>query len=380
MGGTNMKNKVNRSVYFVMLLWCAASAAVEQKIIYLIPPRGYEKSPDNFFAINDPSYAWYDVGVAFMRFRDCLAKNGYVLKLTVPRTDLHDASSIICVDMYHNLAANYNDCVKKLVDMLKVYDKEKLILVALEPETVDPSNYELSTHKLFNNVVTCYDNFKGAKYRKFHYPKANFAMTPTLVPFKEKKLCTLIASQKSSKHPNELYSARAQVIAFFEKINETHFDFYGGRARNIWTRNFKNYKGPVPTIRSLRDSQLQAQGEIDKIECLKNYRFCFCYENTRRVVGYISEKIFDCFKAGCVPIYWGATNIEEYVPPQCFIKRESFKTTQDVYNFIKDMTEAEYQKYMDAIISYLKSEKVKLFSVDSFVNTLMSALPSISKG
>jgi hypothetical protein len=29
---------------------------------------------------------------------------------------------------------------------------------------------------------------------------------------------------------------------------------------------------------------------------------------------YVSEKVYDALAAGCVPIYWGAANVNEYVP------------------------------------------------------------------
>ena len=47
---------------------------------------------------------------------------------------------------------------------------------------------------------------------------------------------------------------------------------------------------------------------------MQHYRFYICYENTEGVEDYITEKIFDCFAAGFVPIYWGASNIEKYIP------------------------------------------------------------------
>ena len=36
------------------------------------------------------------------------------------------------------------------------------------------------------------------------------------------------------------------------------------------------------------------------------------------VKGYITEKIFDSFFAGVVPIYWGAENITDYVPKSLY--------------------------------------------------------------
>ena len=40
--------------------------------------------------------------------------------------------------------------------------------------------------------------------------------------------------------------------------------------------------------------------------------------------GYMTEKIWDSFKAKTVPVYWGASNIEEYVPKNCFIDYRDF--------------------------------------------------------
>lgn len=46
----------------------------------------------------------------------------------------------------------------------------------------------------------------------------------------------------------------------------------------------------------------------DKIEWLQKYKFNICFENSS-YPGYLSEKIFDAFAAGCVPIYWGDTSL-----------------------------------------------------------------------
>lgn len=29
---------------------------------------------------------------------------------------------------------------------------------------------------------------------------------------------------------------------------------------------------------------------------------------------YVTEKVYDAFVAGCVPIYWGAPNIHDFIP------------------------------------------------------------------
>jgi hypothetical protein len=50
-----------------------------------------------------------------------------------------------------------------------------------------------------------------------------------------------------------------------------------------------------------------------KIDTLRRYKFCVAIENSEDR-HYVSEKVYDAFVAGCVPIYFGAPNILDYVP------------------------------------------------------------------
>lgn len=43
----------------------------------------------------------------------------------------------------------------------------------------------------------------------------------------------------------------------------------------------------------------------DKTAFLRQYLFNICPENTD-APGYVTEKLFDSFEAGCIPVYWGA--------------------------------------------------------------------------
>ena len=43
------------------------------------------------------------------------------------------------------------------------------------------------------------------------------------------------------------------------------------------------------------------------------YRYCIAMENSI-AKDYVTEKVYDAFAAGCVPIYVGAPNIQEFIP------------------------------------------------------------------
>lgn len=52
------------------------------------------------------------------------------------------------------------------------------------------------------------------------------------------------------------------------------------------------------------DDDMRGKFGDDKIAYLRQFRFNLCPENSNNR-GYVTEKIFEAIKAGCVPIYWG---------------------------------------------------------------------------
>lgn len=61
-------------------------------------------------------------------------------------------------------------------------------------------------------------------------------------------------------------------------------------------------------------------GEIaDKWDGLVDYRYSLAIENYSGP-HYFSEKLTDALLAWCMPIYWGCTNLEEYLPADSFVR------------------------------------------------------------
>ena len=107
---------------------------------------------------------------------------------------------------------------------------------------------------------------------------------------------------------------------------------------------------------------------------MKNYKFAICYENCQNVKGYITEKIFDCFASGTIPIYWGASNVTDYIPKDCFIDRRDFGSLDELYTFLKRMGKEEYDGYLQRSAAYLQSDKAQLFSRDHFDEIFIEAV------
>ena len=113
-----------------------------------------------------------------------------------------------------------------------------------------------------------------------------------------------------------------------------------------------------------------------KLETLKHYKFAICYENVKDIPGYITEKIFDCFLSGCIPIYWGANNITDHIPRSCFIDKRNFDSYEKLYAHLTSITEKEQISYLYNIDSFLQSEKAKPFSSEYFAQTISNEILS----
>ncbi len=231
--------------------------------------------------------------------------------------------------------------------ILSKFPQKKAILYMWEPPVVQKNLYTDRFTSKFKRVYTWDDDLvDNKKFFKFYYPVLQH-MRPNLPGFDDRKLLTQISGRKKSKHKKELYSARVSVIQYFQDKPEGEFEFYGFG----WEKDhFRHYKGSVS----------------DKFEVLQNYKFSVCYENMCDVKGYVTEKIFDCFAVGTIPIYWGASNITDYIPKECFIDRRDFKSFDGVMDYIRSMDEATYRGYIKNIQAFLESDRAKLFSQEMF--------------
>lgn len=235
---------------------------------------------------------------------------------------------------------------------------EQTIYIQLEPPAVIDFHEAKKIKKIskfFGKVLTWNDEIiDKKKFFKFYIPMPNNKYKVKIL-FENKKLLCNISGNKFSKNPNELYSKRIEAIKFFEKKCLKDFDLYGIG----WEKKeFPSYKGKIN----------------NKIEVLKNYKFSICYENQNHIKGYVTEKIFDCFYAKTIPIYWGADNIENYVPRDCYIDKREFKTYEELYEYINNMSEEEYNRKIKNIEKYLKSESYSKFLGKEFSETIYDVI------
>lgn len=242
-----------------------------------------------------------------------------------------------------------NDILQKVI---KILPKEKRLLIMVEPPINCSTSYLYKVHRHFNTIFTWNDDLvDNIKYFKLNFPQ----IIPSYdyrISFNEKKFLTMICGNKTSSEKNELYSMRKKIIEYFENNDECTFDLYGFG----WNAsNLKNYQGIITS----------------KLKTLSQYKFSICFENMSGVNGYVTEKIFDCFFAGCVPVYLGADNIVNYIPEDSFIDMRKFTCIKDLVHFLKSISIKQYEKYLNAAHCYINSSFFKeTFSVEHYINTI----------
>tara|TARA_R100001163_G_C5067628_1_gene206911 strand:- start:1309 stop:2355 length:1047 start_codon:yes stop_codon:yes gene_type:complete len=122
-------------------------------------------------------------------------------------------------------------------------------------------------------------------------------------------------------------------------------------------KNWNNH----PFIKAVKNSRNDPDRRKSKLELLDNYCFNICLENTDFKY-YVTEKIWEPIKAGCLPIYWGNSTIYQIFERDSFIDVKQWIKEHDVeegiskmYNFINNISESEFMdRYRKCVQAFNK--------------------------
>jgi hypothetical protein len=90
-----------------------------------------------------------------------------------------------------------------------------------------------------------------------------------------------------------------------------------------------------------------SNGEINKYNNLKNYKFSVCYEN-RLYAGYYTEKLFHAKTAGNIPIYYCDDEVSNDFNEKCFINLNNYESLESLFEHIKEVDRDDnlYNSYL----------------------------------
>jgi alpha(1,3/1,4) fucosyltransferase len=221
--------------------------------------------------------------------------------------------------------------------------------------------------------------------RRFEIPYPLERIREDLFARSGRKFLILINHNKSPALAwNELCTERMRAVEYFGRTND--IDLYGkgwdgpsflmgmpqwvpGTAQHAhyWLRKQWQRVSPDPLLVAAR--KVYRGFSTNKLETLSAYDFCLCFENAV-LNGWVTEKLFDCFVVGTVPIFLGAPDVQKFVPPECFIDMRNFASYEELRAFLKQVSPREIAQFKQAMRDFIGSAAFRRFSSRLFTELL----------
>lgn len=226
-----------------------------------------------------------------------------------------------------------------------------MYLILFENPIIRPLNYVMEYHKPFKKVFTWWKDIpEDERYVRINIPHH---LDKCIWQAKQDKLCTMVSCNKHSAVPGNLYGLRKEIIDYFTTYYKPDFDLYGYG----WDSE-PAYKGTL----------------TDKLAAISRYKFTFAIENYYGLRGYITEKLWDCFVAGTIPIYAGDPEIKSILPPDTAIYANDYLDLSDLAVEMSTMSDDEIGKRRENMRKFLEGDEIKQYSSQAFVDTVMRNL------
>jgi hypothetical protein len=351
-----------------------------------IEPSSHHFYGDKLFVVDDGRLNGDRINAPFAHIRDYLTERGVTVRTADFMPDRPNGVKNIYVSM--GMTGNYQKFAQRPDVVLSAY-------FAMECPIVDPVLFRTlpEVGKSFKRLMSWSDGqslepFVGSilPFQSFRWPQSFDDVHKSEWDRKDRKLLVMINANKlPALYWRELYTERLKALEFFSRTNE--IDLYGigwsepshrlGKTALPYTVRRINKYLLKQWQRVFPDKLLTAARSVyrgatsSKAETLSKYKFALCYENMI-LRGWITEKIFDCFFAGTIPVYWGAPEITDHIPENCFIDKRKFETYDELRDFLRSLSEEEITAYRENARDYVTSKKFDPFRKQEFTDLFKS--------
>jgi len=279
---------------------------------------------------------------------------------------------LVCVDL--------DSRARALAKRAKGKSDTRTVLVMSEPSVVIPHHDNPKALETFDEVLRV--GRPGAT--PFLPWPQKLAKLPVLRGDSESDRIVMIQSRKYSFVSGQLYSLRALVAN-----SDSRLDVFGVGWDEPWFRTvprlivefFRALDGQAlldpQTLRTAFLRPLNYKGPVEsKIQAMSTYRVALVVENSQE---YMSEKLFDSFIGGCIPIYLGANLTDFDIPRDLYVRANP--NLDSISDAIAHALEMDYDSWLERLNRFLSSQQVveRWDEEESTLRILRSAIFGITR-
>lgn len=195
----------------------------------------------------------------------------------------------------------------------------------------------ISTY-IYNDIAHPIRSLLPAVYSRIKYFNSiysSFESIRSTIPFEQKKFCLFTSRNGLNSNKQLIINQLSQLGHSFLKDKTINSD----RGKIDFLDQYDDV---------LKDKSCYNSPEL--IQIYSQYKFIICFENSK-TDGYITEKIFNVFLSGSIPIYDGAPNITDYIVPGSFIQYDD--------NIVKKVTMlANIKDLYSAVVNKNKTKEL----------------------
>ena len=334
----------------------------QHNLVILIAPPSYHFNEDRFFSL-DGSLNRDGTLVANHQMRETLRKAGY----PVHTADQYETIS----QKFPNVQFHFWSfgASSKTALAFKGRNVRKIGAGLFEPPLVKPDDYRkisqlaeaferVYLHNVSQDGYRLTSQLNSAKLRRLNWTNRPFKhpLEDESQRNRQNRVAMIVGAHFRKARSNNGYGLRLQAME--ECGLDGPLDIFG----NGWGR--LQLRSPLASAYwalNLRFSGIEVTSPKKKHDVYSRYEFALCFENMA-MLGYITEKIFDALFSGCIPIYWGAPDITDYIPSDCFVDRRQFSSSAKAIDYCLALTKSQRAGYRFAIEKFLSSNSFQRFS------------------
>lgn len=242
-----------------------------------------------------------------------------------------------------------------------------------ESEQAEGANWIEARHATFDRIATwnsAYIERSPLKYFELNLqagPLEGIKPEAQCLPRENDIFLSTIINAKTSNLPNSGYMYRLNVLNWYARHEPEFFHLFGGG----WEKFFSKMNGPDRN----RFMQINKGTVKNKKDVISRTKFYLCIENCISQDGYVTEKIFDAFRFGAVPVYLGPPNIASLLPSGSFIDMRKFLgNLKGLHSHLMAISNEEYDNYLNMGKKFLTKNKYNPKAISMQIRNLVSGL------